>query len=116
MDTDSCSVVGEFYDTNNNKVFPASSTAFYSQGEVVDCVYGDVNGDKEVNGRDVLMLRRYMANYDDDTGMSTVEVSAGADVNGDGLINGRDVLMLRRYMAYYDDDTGTSTVILGPQN
>jgi hypothetical protein len=78
-------------------------------------VYGDVNGDGNVNGRDVLLLRKYMANYDYDTETSTVEVHAGADVNGDGTINGRDVLLLRKYMANYDYDTGSSSVVLGPQ-
>lgn len=78
--------------------------------------YGDVNADGEINGRDVIQLRKYMANFDYDTGLSTVEVSAGADVNGDGEINGRDVILLRKYMANYDYDTGESTVILGPQN
>ena len=78
-------------------------------------VYGDVNGDGNVNGRDVLLLRKYMANYDYDTETSTVEVHAGADVNGDGTINGRDVLLLRKYMANYDYDTGSSSVVLGPR-
>ena len=78
-------------------------------------VYGDVNGDGRVNGRDVLLLRSYMANFDYDTNTSTVEVHPGADVNGDGRINGRDVLLLRSYMANYDYDTGSSTVVLGPQ-
>ena len=55
-----------------------------------------------------------MAYYDDETGISIVEVYLGADVNGDGVINGKDVLLLRKYMANYNDDTGTSTIELGP--
>ena len=55
-----------------------------------------------------------MANYNYDTGFSTVAVSAGADANGDGIINGLDVIKLRQYMANYNYDTGSSTVILGP--
>jgi len=39
---------------------------------VYDFIYGDVNGDGEVGAADVLMLRKYMANYDYDTGSSTV--------------------------------------------
>ena len=83
--------------------------------EVIDFVYGDANGDGVVNGRDVLLLRKYMANYDFDTGTSSVEVGVGADANGDGVVNGRDVLLLRKYMANYDFDTGTSSVVLGPK-
>ena len=79
-------------------------------------VYGDANGDGEVNGKDLLMLRRYMANYDDESKTSTINVQAGADANGDGEVNGKDLLMLRRYMANYDDESKTSTVVLGPKN
>lgn len=82
--------------------------------KVSDRVYGDATGDGIVNGRDVLLLRRYMANYNYDTGSSSVAAYPGADANGDGVINGRDVLLLRRYMANYNYDTGTSSVVLGP--
>ena len=77
-------------------------------------VYGDVNGDETVDGKDVLILRKYMSNYNDDTQTSTVTVSDGADANGDGKIDGRDLLLLRKYMANYDDDLGSSTIVLGP--
>ena len=76
--------------------------------------YGDANGDGVVDGKDVMMLRRYMANFDFETGTSAIEVSIGADTNGDGVINGKDVMMLRRYMANYNFATGESTVVLGP--
>ena len=83
---------------------------------VIDFLYGDVNGDGVVNGKDVLLLRKYMAAYDYDDNTSKVEVCAGADANGDGVVNGKDVLLLRKYMAAYDYDTGTSSVVLGPKN
>ena len=79
-------------------------------------MYGDVNGDGIINGKDLIDLRRYIVSYDDDTGTSSVQVSAGADVNGDGVINGKDVILLRQYLAAYDDDTGTSPVPLGPKH
>ena len=82
---------------------------------VSDMVYGDATGDGIVNGKDVLLLRRYMANYNYDTNTSEIAVGAGGDANGDGIINGKDVLLMRRYMANYNYDTGTSTIILGPQ-
>ena len=81
---------------------------------VSDTLYGDANGDGTVNGKDVLLLRRYMAYYNYDTGTSTVEIFPGGDANGDGVVNGKDVLLMRRYMAYYNYDTGTSSVVLGP--
>ena len=86
---------------------------FYFEVEVR---YGDVNGDGYVDGRDVVLLRKYMANLDYDTGISTVAVFTGADANGDGKINGQDVVLLRKYMANLDFETGESTIVLGPQN
>ncbi len=79
-----------------------------------EIVYGDANGDGVVNGKDLILLRRYLANYDDKTGTSTVEIKSGADANGDGTVNGKDLILVRRYLANYDDKTGTSTVKLGP--
>ena len=78
-------------------------------------IYGDVNGDGVVNGLDVMLIRKYMVNYDYDTELSTVEVQAGADANGDGTVDGLDVSLLRKYIANYDYDAGFSTVVLGPQ-
>ena len=81
---------------------------------VSDILYGDANGDGVVNGKDVLLLRKYMANYDYDTDTSGITVHSGGDANGDGVINGKDVLLMRKFMANYDYDTGTSTIVLGP--
>ena len=78
--------------------------------------YGDVDGDGEVGASDVLMLRKYMANYDYIAGTSTVEVQSGADVNGDGEVGASDVLILRKYMANYDYANGSSSVVLGPNS
>ncbi|MBR2731771.1 MAG: leucine-rich repeat protein, partial [Clostridia bacterium] len=80
---------------------------------IIDYIFGDANGDGVINGKDVLLLRKYLANYNDDTQTSTVSVFNGADANNDGVVNGKDLLLLRKYMANYDDETGTSTVILG---
>ena len=82
---------------------------------VVDSVlYGDANGDETVSSVDVLLLRKYMANLDYDTGVSSLSVKEGADANGDGAVNSTDVLLLRKYMANYDYETSTSNVVLGP--
>jgi hypothetical protein len=60
-------------------------------GEDQPLSYGDANGDGEVNGKDVIVLRRHLVN-------PVVEISDGADANGDGEINGKDVIILRRYL------------------
>ena len=89
----------------------ATATAAYAP-----IVWGDANGDGEVATKDVVLMRRYLANYDDETGTSTVNIALGADANGDGEVTTKDVVLLRRYLANFDDETGTSTVVLGPSD
>ena len=107
---------------------PASSVDTYKSNESFapykdiifpiesDIRYGDANGDGEVGAADVLLLRKYMANYDYETEISSVTVSKGADANGDGAVTASDVLLMRKYMANYDYDTGTSSIVLGPKD
>ena len=79
--------------------------------------YGDVNGDGEITARDAILIKQYIANYDDETGTSSVELPFGAaDVNGDYTISAKDATLVMQYIANYDDETGTSTVVLGPQD
>ena len=82
---------------------------------VIDFIYGDANGDQEIDMKDVVILRKYITNYDYDIETSSVEVGRGADANGDGDIDMKDVVILRKYITNYDYDTGSSTVVLGPQ-
>ncbi len=56
-------------------------------------IYGDVNGDGEVNGLDVLRLGKFL------TGWNVTLDEAAADVNGDGEVNGLDQLRLAKYCA-----------------
>lgn len=93
----------------------------YVNGSCVICqpaefIYGDSNGDRSIDGRDVITLCNYLANYDYDTETSTVEITQGADANGDSFVDGRDVIIICNYLANFDYDTGSSTIILGPQN
>ena len=64
--------------------------------------------------KDVVLLRKYMAEFDYDSNNSTVAVAAGGDVNGDGIFDMKDVVLLRKYIADFDYDTGSSGVVLGP--
>ena len=84
--------------------------------QIIDFIYGDANEDNIINGQDVVRLKKYLANYDYDTGLSSVDIGAGADANGDGVVNGQDVVRLKKYLANYDYDTETSTIALGPQS
>lgn len=61
--------------------------------EIIDYMPGDVNGDLQVNGTDVSMLRRYIIGDP-----ITINTLAG-DINGDARLNGTDVVLLRRFIA-----------------
>ena len=68
----------------------------------VDIVYGDANGDGEVNNIDMAMLQQYINQWE----VTLNEVTA--DANGDGEINNIDVALLQQYINQWD-------VVLGPQ-
>ena len=55
---------------------------------------GDVDGDGDVDGLDLIRLRKYMARVPD------VEIVEGnADVNGDKVLDIKDLIRLRKYLA-----------------
>lgn len=77
--------------------------------EIPECIIqigsyelGDINGDGNVNNKDVVYLARYLVNRES---MSTKQKSV-ADVNGDGSINNKDVSMLARYLVGKEDKLG----------
>ena len=82
-------------------------------GFISPIIWGDANGDGEVDTKDITILKQYLANFDDTTGTSSVEVFPGADANGDGKIDTKDITILKQYLANYDDETGESSVVLG---
>ena len=62
---------------------------------VKDFLYGDVNGDSVINGKDLTLIRRYITG-----GFELVKFNAeAADVNLDGSINGKDLTLIRRYIS-----------------
>lgn len=69
-------------------------------------VPGDVNGDGEVDLKDLLTLRNYLANYNYSTKTPAFEVSAGADANGDGKVNILDITELREYLVELEQGGG----------
>lgn len=69
-------------------------------GTQPDVSVGDANGDNAINMKDVLLLRKYLADMTDDLDLEA------ADVNADGTVNMKDVLMLRKYLADMIDKLG----------
>ena len=65
-----------------------------------EILYGDANGDCEINMKDVLTLRKHLA------GIEIMLHPLNSDANGDGEINMKDVLMIRKYMAGLIDELG----------
>ena len=99
-----------FYD---EEIYPIAETGYPEEEPEKIVTYGDCDGNGKVDLNDVVLLSKYLANYDYESKMSSVEISEGADANADGSINLNDLILLRRYLANYDYQTGTSTVILG---
>ena len=59
-------------------------------------VPGDINGDTNVNNKDLSLLFQYLSDWD-------VEVNESAlDVNGDGDVNNKDLSLLFQYLSDWD--------------
>lgn len=54
--------------------------------------YGDVNGDSEINNRDLVLIQQYLNGW-----KVTVDADA-CDCNADGEINNRDLVLLQQYL------------------
>ncbi len=84
--------VDEVYDSDMN---PTSCKPAVDKVKVASRLPGDVNGDGSVDGRDLLLLARYNAEFP-----VTIN-SSNADVDANGTVDGRDLLILARYNAEF---------------
>ncbi len=79
---------------------------------------GDVSGDGYVELLDLVLLRRYFANFDYDAGIP-MDIEGG-DFNNDGTIDNMDIITLRKYLASVDfeviepDDTVDNISAISP--
>jgi hypothetical protein len=92
---------GLFNDTDN-----CPMTFNYVSGKVIvkgaeePILYGDVNNDGVINGKDAILLNQYLADWD-------VEINLeAADVVPDGVVNGKDAILLNQYLADWDVTLG----------
>lgn len=83
---------GDVYDGNMEDVSPELIQGVVT---VKEAMPGDANGDNIINGKDVTLIRRYLAGGYSIAGFN----QQNADVNEDGNINGKDVTTVRRYLA-----------------
>ena len=76
------------YQGDNKQIFDIEIEA--------DVSPGDINGDKKVNMKDLVLLQQYLNNWD-----VTINEKA-ANVNGDEKINMKDLVLLQQYLNNWD--------------
>ena len=64
-------------------------------------ISGDVNGDGDVNSKDAVLLKKYLAGY-----MGLNIDTGAADVTGDGKIDSKDAVRFLKYLAGYNVTLG----------
>ncbi|MCR5816222.1 MAG: leucine-rich repeat protein [Ruminococcus sp.] len=74
----------------------------YTLLEEPAAMLGDVNNDKEINIKDVALLKQYLAKWNVD-----IDKDA-ADANGDGEINIKDLALLKQYIAKWNVKLGAA--------
>lgn len=66
--------------------------------DIIDFIYGDVDRDGEVTVIDIVLLCRWYAGLDDDSGIDLL----AADVDGSGDVSVRDIIILCNHVAEKD--------------
>lgn len=80
-------------------------TARLPEESVDEPTLGDVNGDGNLDMKDVLALRKYLASISGNINTNN------ADVNGDDSLDMKDVLMIRKYLANLIPSLGGATIV-----
>lgn len=65
---------------------------YYSEEIVTIYSSGDINNDKTVNMKDIVLLQQYLNNWDVDLDLNA------SDVNGDNSVNMKDIVLLQQYL------------------
>lgn len=86
--------VKDAFDKDLNSRFVNAPTATVAV-QYTDRILGDVSGDGEVTSLDVMIIKRYLAEWPD---YVSQDVTAG-DVSGDGEVTSLDVLIIKRHLA-----------------
>ncbi len=87
-DNEDCPVVRQFAETAGIEFHLCDGHA------VQERVAGDASGDGALDLKDIVLIRRYLAGWDN----VTIHTDA-ADVDGDGAVTLQDVMLISRYLA-----------------
>ena len=91
-----CSANVLSFQTNHFSTYLITETELRTESAFT---YGDVNGDGEVDSKDAVLLKKYLAGFED--AIERLDQNA-ADVNGDGSITSADAVRLLKALAGYD--------------
>ncbi len=97
-------VSGDSSEEESDDISVESSLDESSMSDVIETLYGDVNGDDAIDLKDVLALRKCVAGFD------APFVFENADVTVDKQVDLKDCLILRRYLAGMQDRLGVKLV------
>ena len=80
----------------NQKLDDISLNTVNGKVEIIDFIYGDINGDTKVDIKDAVLLAQHLAKWE-----VSINDSA-ADVNADGKVDIKDAVLLAQYLAKWD--------------
>jgi len=87
-------------EANNFNEETVSCSGGSSTITVENTLLGDCNGDGEISGKDLTRLLRFLADYNETTGTSSVDIDySAANLNGDSVIDGKDITRLLKILA-----------------
>lgn len=87
-------------EANNFNEETVSCSGGSSTITVENTLPGDCNGDGEISGKDLTRLLRFLADYNETTGTSSVDIDySAANLNGDSVIDGKDITRLLKILA-----------------
>lgn len=90
-------IVREAYNEQSGNVSVISNPGQITVPDVVD---HDYDGNGIVNGRDLVLLIRYISEFDYNTGSSTIEINKMASTRGTNVqLCGKDVILLQQYLS-----------------
>lgn len=93
---------GDIFDRNINSIDVSLKSGVVG---VLDYLPGDLDGDRTINSKDIILLRRHVTG-----GYNQTINEAAGDVNNDGNKNSADIILIRRHVA------GGYNVVLKPSS